>query len=288
MTAIKYIFAYILGCLAALLIGKIVVVSGTQTTIDAWVLTLTVVGQDVGDRMMIASRALMDKNAGEALMGISYLVGQSILEEIMKFLAFYIAFRISKPNSLREIVITGIVVGVGFATVENIIYYYTTMLHLITGFVVRALGHALFAGIIALLFGLGYFSQMRWVDNGATQGINSWIIRYAERILQIVWTGCGLIGAAFLHGTINIFATLGGHAIAVIVMVGAWCLLGYYLMQPGSKRPYGIIIREVDLLRQIAEARDDLVNLEKTKHGVPRNSSEKSKWSTIWKRFAKR
>lgn len=288
MTLIKYIFAYILGCLAAVLIGKIIVVSGAQTTIDAWVLTLTIVGQDVGDRLMMASQALLDKNSGEALMGISYLVGQSILEEIVKFLAFFIAFRISKPNSLREIVITGIVVGVGFATVENIIYYYTTTLHLVIGFIVRSLGHALFAGVIALLFGLGYFSQMRWIDNGATQGINSWIIRYAERLLQIIWTCCGLVGAAFLHGTINIFATLGGHAIAVIVMVGAWCILGYYLMQPGSKRPYGIIIREVDLLRQIAEARDNLVDLEQTKHGIKKDPREKSKWSTLWKRFAKR
>lgn len=47
MTVIKYIFAYVLGALAAISIGKLVAFSGAVTTIDAWILTLTIVGQDV-------------------------------------------------------------------------------------------------------------------------------------------------------------------------------------------------------------------------------------------------
>lgn len=209
MNSIKYIFAYILGCLAAIMIGKIVVLSGAETTIDAWVMTLTIVGQDVGDRMMMLTKMIFDQGSSESLMGVSYLVGQSILEEIMKFIAFFIAFKISKPSSIREIVLTGITVGIGFASVENLIFYNSTALHLVMGFVIRALGHGLFAGVIALLFGLGYFTQMRWIDRGAQKGISSWIVRYGERILQFLWTGFGLVTAAFLHGVINVFASLG-------------------------------------------------------------------------------
>lgn len=126
MTLIKYIFAYILGCLAAISVGKIVGMSGAQTTIDAWFLTLTVVGQDVGDRMMMFSHMLLRETSLEALRGVSYLIGHSILEELIKFVAFYIAFQISKPSSIRQIVLTGITVGVGFATIESLGYHSAT------------------------------------------------------------------------------------------------------------------------------------------------------------------
>ena len=129
MTLIKYIFAYVLGCLAAISIGKIVGMSGAQTTVDAWFLTLTVVGQDVGDRMMMFSHMLMRETSSEALTGVSYLVGHSILEELIKFVAFYIAFQVSKPTSIRQIVLTGITVGVGFATMESFAYNSAPAIH---------------------------------------------------------------------------------------------------------------------------------------------------------------
>lgn len=119
MTLIKYLFAYVLGSLAAISIGKLVGMSGAQTTIDAWVMTLTIVGQDVGDRMVMLARVLLEETSSEALVGMSYLVGHSMLEEVVKFVAFLIAFYISRPNSIREIVLTGVVIGIGFATMES-------------------------------------------------------------------------------------------------------------------------------------------------------------------------
>jgi len=112
MSSLKYIFAYILGCLAAIAVGKIVAMSGAQTTVDAWFVTLTVVGKDVGDRMAMFVKVLTHEASAEALFGVSYLVGHSILEEIIKFIAFFIAFQINKPTSIRQIVLTGIAVGV--------------------------------------------------------------------------------------------------------------------------------------------------------------------------------
>lgn len=180
MTLIKYIFAYVLGCLAAVSIGKLVGMSGAQTTIDAWFMTLTIVGQDVGDRMVMFARMLLEETTSEALIGMSYLVGHSMLEEVVKFIAFLIAFHISKPNSIREIVLTGVVIGVGFATMESFGYYSNTALHLLVGFILRAIGHGLFTGVIALLFGMGYFMQMRWIDAGAQSGFTAWLVRYEE------------------------------------------------------------------------------------------------------------
>lgn len=141
----KYIYAYALGCLAALSIGKIVVMTGVATTIDAWFLTLTVVGQDVGDRMVMLAKVLLEESTTEAIVGVSYLVGHSILEEIVKFIAFYIAFRLTKPTSIREIVFMGMVVGLGFATVESFAFYSAAVFHVLLGFVIRAIGHGLFS-----------------------------------------------------------------------------------------------------------------------------------------------
>ncbi len=188
MTLIKYIFAYVLGCLAAISVGKIVGMSGAQTTIDAWFLTLTVVGQDVGDRMMMFTHMLLRETSSEALRGVSYLVGHSILEEAIKFVAFFIAFHISKPNSIRQIVLTGITIGVGFATMESFGYYSSTAIHVLVGFILRAIGHGLFTGLIALLFGRGYFMQMLWIDSGARGRFSGWLVRYEEYFLQAVIT----------------------------------------------------------------------------------------------------
>ncbi len=164
MTLIKYTFAYVLGCLAAISVGKLVVMSGAVTTIDAWILTLTIAGHDVGDRMVMLAKVLLEETNSDALKGMSYLIGHSMLEEIVKFVAFYIAFRIIKPTSIREIVFTGIAVGMGFATMESFGFYSSTALYMLMGFILRAIGHGLFTGVIALLFGMGYFLQMRWID----------------------------------------------------------------------------------------------------------------------------
>lgn len=70
----KYLFAYCVGCLAAISVGKIINMSGVQTTIDGWFLTLTVVGQDVGDRMAMLVRVILHEKTFQALEGMSYLI----------------------------------------------------------------------------------------------------------------------------------------------------------------------------------------------------------------------
>jgi hypothetical protein len=85
-----------------------------------------------------------------------------------------------------------------------------------------------------------------------------------KEYLQVVWTVMGLISGSFLHATVNIYAALGGQALAIIIMMAAWSIFVFFLMRPSTSRPYGAIIREVDLLKQIAEAEQDLHSLEKT------------------------
>ena len=106
----KYLFAFLLGGIAALCVGHLIAFAGGQTTIDAWILTLTIAGQDVGDRMMMVFHNIVQGTSFTSLLSIGYLVGHTILEEIIKFIAFFIAFRINKPTSIREIIVQGVLV----------------------------------------------------------------------------------------------------------------------------------------------------------------------------------
>lgn len=288
MTLIKYIFAYILGCLAAVCIGKIVGMSGAQTTVDAWFITLTVVGKDVGDRMMMFSDMLLRETSFETLRGVSYLVGHSILEELIKFVAFYVAFQVNKPTSIRQIVLTGITVGVGFATMESFAYNSAPAIHTLVWFILRAIGHGLFTGLIALLFGRSYFMQMLWIDSGAQGRISGWLVRYEEYFLQWAITFVGLIFAAIIHSIVDVFAALGGQSLAVIFMMSGWMMFVFFLLRPETNKPYGTIIREVELLRRIISEEKQLVAMEKSRdiHLLPIKATE---WRIlkILKRFVK-
>ncbi len=252
------VVAFFGGVLAALAIGKIISLSDAQTTVDAWILTLTIVGHDVGDRMVMLGQLVVHEHFSEALRGAGYLIGHSILEEVVKFVAFFLVFLMVRPVSLRAFIVTGIAVGVGFAAAENFGFSDSMALHVLLGFVLRAIGHGLFTGLIALLFGLGYFSQMRWIDKGAQGSLSGWLVRYEEKAVQIFWTLVGLLTSAIVHGAVNVFASLGGQALAIVGMMCGWGVLLYFIIRPENSRPYGTLIREVDLLRTIVDAEHNL------------------------------
>ena len=162
--------------------------TGASTTIDAWMLSFTVSGHDVGDRMTMFIRSFLENSSMHGITGFSYLIGHSLSEEIVKFVMFYLAFQIMKPSSIREIILLGISVGVGFAVCETVGYYDVMPIYHLQSILLRSIGHGLFTGLLALLFGWGYFSQLRWIDAGARENVTTWIMRYAELLLLIFWS----------------------------------------------------------------------------------------------------
>ena len=71
-------------------------------------------------------------------------------------------------------------------------------------------------------------------------------------------------------------------------MMGAWAIFVFFLLRPASGRPYGTIIREVGLLRQIVAAEEDFQTLEKSGKAHTTASGEKTEKETKpRKRFAK-
>jgi RsiW-degrading membrane proteinase PrsW (M82 family) len=197
--------------------------------------------------------------------GIAYLIGQSLGEEVIKSIGLYLVFRWFKPASTRDIVSMGISVGLGFAVCESVVYHDISASALYPA-LLRMLGHSLFTGIIALLFSIGYFSQLRWIDSGARISPLAWCMRYMELIVLVFWTIFGIILAALLHSTVNILSSVGFRSIGFLVLMVTWSILIYICIRPGSRRPYGDIIREMDLLHTINDARHDLARIEHGTH----------------------
>lgn len=286
MKPIQYIFALLLGCLAAFLIGSLMSLTSASTTIDAWMLSFTISGHDVGDRMTMFVRTFLENSNISGITGFSYLIGHSISEEIVKFLMFLIAFKVSKPSSIREIILTGMSVGIGFALCETVAYYDMTPFFQLQSIFLRSVGHGLFTGLIAMLFWFGYFSQLRWIDAGARKNMTTWIMRYAELLVLIFWTVFGLLVAACLHSMMNIMTAIGAQMLAIISLMVCWSLFITVLVRPESRRPYGNILREMVLLQTITDARENLADIEKITHISIAEKLKKPQFTR--KQFAKR
>ncbi len=71
-------------------------------------------------------------------------------------------------------------------------------------------------------------------------------------------------------------------------MMFGWTIFIFFLLRPSAGKPYGTIIREVDLLRQIVEAEHDLEEIERSGEArkIPNVTHEK-KIKKLLKQFAK-
>ncbi len=74
----------------------------------------------------------------------------------------------------------------------------------------------------------------------------------------------GILFASIIHSSVDVFAALGGQSLAVLLMMASWMMFIFFLLRPESNKPYGTIIREVDLLRRIVEEEKQLVAIEKS------------------------
>lgn len=61
------------------------------------------------------------------------------------------------------------------------------------------------------------------------------------------------------------FAALGGQSLAILFMMAGWMMFIFFLLRPESDKPYGTIIREVELLRHIVDEEKQLVAIEKSR-----------------------
>ncbi len=270
MAYLKYIVSALFGAVSALIIGQIWRITGSSTTVDAWLVSFTISGHDVGDRLLYFLRDVITWDDLGHLTGYSHFFANSLSEELVKFLMFIVAFVIMKPISIRQIIFMGISVGIGFSLCEN--FTYNDGDYLFSSLLVRSTWHALFTGILTMLFWYWYYSQLRWIDAGAKENIVTSLLRYSELVILVFWTVVWLIISAFLHAIVNILFWGGNSIISgVWVLIISWFLFGKALVQPGSRKPYGALIQEVHLLQTISEAQKDLTDIQKKTGKMSRN-----------------
>ena len=199
MTYIKYIFAYVLGCLAAISVGKIVGME--RSTDDHRRMVSHSDSRRTGCRRSyddVHAHALAwDFFGGSAWCELS--VGHSILEEGYKICRFFIAFHISKPNSIRQIVLTGITIGVGFATMESFGYYSSTAIHVLVGYPASYRTRPFHWSYCTLIWTRLFYADALDRYSGARGRFSGWLVRYEEYFLQAVITVIWLVSAAVVQ-----------------------------------------------------------------------------------------
>ena len=131
------------------------------------------------------------------------------VEEFLKFsLLFFFIKRFPKHlNQIIDGIKFGIVVGLGFAVLENGVYFYP---HLISGetatllkifflrFFVATLGHSLYTGVLGYYVGLGHFYRL-----------------YRGKFIRN-----GLILAILIHGLFNffLFVNIGFYSVILVIV----------------------------------------------------------------------
>ena len=150
--------------------------------------------------------------------------------------------------------LTGITfIGVGFATMESFGYYSSTAIHVLVGFILRAIGHGLSLVLLHSYLDEVILCRCSGSIVVLVADFSGWLVRYEEYFLQAVITVVWLVSAAVVHSSVDVFAALGGQALAVLFMMSGWMIFIFFLLRPESDKPYGTIIREVELLRHIVE-----------------------------------
>lgn len=96
---------------------------------------------------------------------------------------------------------------------------------------------------------------------------------------MIAWLFTGFVIATCLHIMLNIFTATGAYPIVVVIIMSFWMILILYLSTRASERPYGRILYEIRLMRDIYENQKLLSGLHSTDDG-PAPKKEHSHFST--------
>ncbi len=179
-----------------------------------------------------------------------------VIEEVTKFMAVKMsgAEKIASIDDAIEMFIT---VALGFAFVENIIYFYNIMTergpeNILYPFVFRSLfssfAHIMFSGILGYYYGLAHFAGPVLQDENLK---NNWpvfrkiasifhfkndISFKEEKLTQ------GLVIAIGLHALFNIFLEMNWTFLLVPYLTGGYIWLNYLLEKKEDHKMYGRVL----------------------------------------------
>ena len=181
------------------------------------------------------------------------LVG--VIEEVSKIIAVRVA-DVKIFKSIDDVIEFAIIAALGFAFIENIIYFYN-IIHvrgfeqLLFPFIFRSLfstfAHVMFSGIFGYYYGIAHFADQELKDEMRSNRhpLLKWFhahfhIKKAtlfkdEKILE------GLIIASVLHAFFNIFLEMGWSFLIVPFLFGGYVILNYLLHKKECLKQWGRI-----------------------------------------------
>lgn len=183
-----------------------------------------------------------------------------VIEEITKFMAVRMSGR-ENILSIDDAIEMFITAALGFAFVENIIYFYNIMAargpeNILFPFVFRSLfssfAHIMFSGILGYYYGIAHFAGPILQDESQK---NRWPIfrKIAsmlpfknetefknEKIVQ------GLVIAITLHALFNIFLEMNWTFLLVPYLTGGFIWLNYLLEKKEDHKTYGRLQTQTD------------------------------------------
>ncbi len=182
-----------------------------------------------------------------------------VIEEVTKFMAVRMSGAEENITSIDDAIEMFITAALGFAFVENIIYFYNIMAdrgpeNILYPFVFRSLfstfAHIMFSGMLGYYYGLAHFAgpilqdqnlKNRWpIFNkiAAMLPFKKEISFKQEKIAQ------GLLIAIGLHALFNIFLEMNWTFLIVPYLTGGYILLNYLLEKKEDHKTYGLLLEE--------------------------------------------
>ena len=176
-----------------------------------------------------------------------------VIEEVAKFLAVKTTAH-GKIHSIDDAIEFSVTAALGFAFIENIIYFYNIVSlrgveNILYPFIFRSLfstfAHVMFSGIFGYYYGLAYFAkpimgdphqQRRWPIFRTLASIFHFkkdVSFREEKMMQ------GLLTAISLHALFNIFLEMNWTFLLIPYLTGGFILLSYLLEKKEDNKVYG-------------------------------------------------
>jgi RsiW-degrading membrane proteinase PrsW (M82 family) len=183
-----------------------------------------------------------------------------VIEEVTKFMAVKMSGAEENITSIDEAIEMFITAALGFAFVENIIYFYNIMSsrgpeNILYPFVFRSLfsrfAHIMFSGILGYYYGLAHFAGPLLQDQNAK---NRWPIfrKIAQMLPFKTETGFknekiaqGLMIAIGRHALFNIFLEMNWTFLLVPYLTGGYIWLNYLLEKKEDHKTFGRVVERV-------------------------------------------
>lgn len=207
---------------------------------------------------------------------LTYMLA-GVLEEIAKgSIIYYVDFSSIQIKTINNCIKYNLLVGLGFAFSENILYFYSGIrggdfLNLFSVFVFRGLftvsAHMIFSSIVGYFYGLSKFSdpivkQEKW--EGREHKFVRWFahLRGTDPRLLLArmqwWTG--ILIAMIMHGAYNLSLIAGWVWLSMLIVIGGFFYVRYLstrkagnlvLAMTGAARPSLMAPRDEEVVLEL-------------------------------------